>query len=307
MQKIGEWAPYIDEPKLSQWYKLPPRLQGDLERFKPDGTELDALSPKQWRAVHRAAIAYAEKSVSKYDNPYHNADHFRLVEERGMAAVKERERLQRKPVPEAVKQAFALALRLHDCHHCGATLRVDARKPLYRPELGKRISQEWISAQAADEFAHQHGLSVPARLFIVMVIWSSTYSGNTLRGQQYGIPTVEPVGFWGRLMRAADVCLGGDEFTCLVNAVKITFEETPSLPAPTTWEGFVKMEFGFLDYVMQCFDQLDAVAGAKVTAALGWRTSVTRTRPRVKALLDGRSQDVQRLSKRLLKSGVTLT
>lgn len=305
--KLGLWAPYIDEPKMFSWYKLPVELSQDLKQFVPDGTELEALSSQQWRKVHQAAVRYANDSVSAACNPYHNGYHFQVVEERGMAVVQAYERLRRVKVPEAVKQALTLALRLHDCHHCGATLRADARKPLYRPDLGRRVSQEWVSAQAADKLARQHGLSVPARLFIVMIIWSSTYGGHTSRGRKHNVPDVQPVSFWGKLMRAADVCLDSDSFTNITQSVAIGYGEVPIIPASTTWEGFITGELAFLDYVTRCFSQLDAAAGAGITAALGWQTAVARMRSRVRALSDTTSADARRVAKVFSEYSVVLT
>ncbi len=282
--QLGAWTPYLDEPAMLSWYALPTDVQVELSGYHPDGHELRAFSPARFRALHQAAIAYANNSVD--DLPAHGREHFEQVEAAGGAAVAAIERLRGEVVPLAVKQALMLALRLHDCHHSGSTLRADAPPArLYRPELGLRVTHEWVSAQATNEFSRRFGLPLPARLFQIMVIWSSTYGGETVRGHQWGVPVVKPQGLWGRLMRAADVCPPPTLEAWLAGARRLLYGEVPIEVPPANLAGFLALQQQFGHYIEHCFDELDEAARVPVTRELGWRDNLARLQRELQAVL----------------------
>jgi len=292
---FGLWTPYINEP-FTGWYWVHESLQLEWDDFTPASSNLEALPAERWTAVHQAAIEYAEKSVAWLNNPYHNAKHFRVTEENGAAAIEALERMTGVVYPTAVKQAFRLALRLHDCHHCGSAFRVDAPHPelLYRLEFGSDVSQEWVSGIAADEFGRGQGLDFLWRLFMVMVIYASTYGGNTAKGAEIDVPIVEPVGVWGCVMRAADVCPSADVTESMLRSVAVMYGEAPAAPVEPTWRAFVSAQTGFLKYVEHCFDQLDAVTGVALTQQLGWRDNLAAMVQGVQSLNSDRMSNLAR-------------
>jgi len=275
---LGAWQLYLDEPEWLDWYRLPPQLQRRLDTYRTDSDELVALDQASWQQLRQRYVAYATQSVQVYANPYHNADHFRIVEENGMAAVAGYETLTGQMIPLAVKQALAMALHLHDCHHCGSTFRADTRQPLFAPEMGNRLAQEWISAEMAANMARDAGMILPAQLFQIMIIWSSTYGGTTDRGRELGIPDIRPQGFWGRLMRAADVSPPNSLAESLARSIAVNYGEVPATPAARDWQGFLDSQLGFFGYVQHCFDQLDEAAQVPLSTHLGWSQNLARLR-----------------------------
>ena len=289
MSKAGLWQPYLDEPAMFTWYALPADLQAEWDQYQPDGTELDALPSSVFAAMRNEAIAYARASVGAL--PYHNdPNHFEPTERYGMAAVRKFEQLSRRSMPMIVKQAGAVALRLHDCHHCGSAFRADAAHPslLHRLELGTRVSSEWVSAQAINQFSRRYDLPVPARLFQTMIVWCSTIAGHTPRGQELGIPVVEPQGLWGWIMRSADICPPDDFLTWIANAAAVKYAEIPAEAPPLSRSGFLEAQIAFTDHIESCFDQLDAVTRVPLTRELGWRRLLRHHRLQLERVIAGR-------------------
>jgi hypothetical protein len=309
MTDLGLWTPFVDMAEMIGWYQLPALLEAEYSSYMPDGHELEALPAHRFAAVRQAAIAYAEASVEALALPYHNAQHFRLTEERGMAAAEAYEQLTGNEVPEAVKQQLALALRLHDCHHCGSTFRAQAPQPgrLWRPELGARVSAEWVSALAADALGRECGLSVPARLFQTMIIWASTYGGSAPLGQELGIPSPNPRSLWGCLMRAADVCPSPNPVDTVRASIAVNYGERPAIPPATSWDGFVAEQLAFTGYVELCFDRLDTVSGVELTAALGWRLHLSDLRATLGRLGEREPQLLRIVKAELARYGTQLS
>ncbi len=300
MTDLGLWTPYLNEPAMPTWYRLPEAVQAECAQYTPSGTELDAMSAARFDAVRQVVIAYADASVT--DLPYHGPKHFREVEAYGLAAAGEIDRLTGKAWPTAVKQALAVALRMHDCHHSGSTFRADApgAELVYRPELGPDVATEWVSSLAVNELGRQHGFSLPSRLFQMMVVWSSTYGGQTPRGRELGIPDVHPDGVWGRLMRAADVCPPADFLEWIRGSIAVNYGEIPATTPPATWDGFLQAQIGFTGYIGHCFDQLDEAAGVPVTRELGWRDNLARLQVHLRGMADGGEAGLTRAVKAML-------
>ncbi len=300
MARYGLWTPYINEPKMFDWYSLPEELQAELDAYAPDGTELNAMAPERFRSFCHQVVAYANASVP--DLPDHGPKHFREVKEAGMAAAAMYEQLTGRFLPLAVKQALAAALYQHDCHHGGSTLRADVRTPalLFRPELGTRVSVEWVSSLAINEFGQRHDLPLPWRIFQMMVVWCSTFGGNQPRARELGIPDVQPEGLWGCLMRAADVWLAPDIRDCIRKAAAVKYGEVPIETPPTTARGFIEAQLGFCSYVRHCHDRLDEMAGVPVTRELGWRDTVHRHEITFSRLLAGREPELMRFTEQQL-------
>lgn len=273
-ERLGAWAPYLAEPEMfGGWYWLHAELQHEYDHFVAQGSDMRELDQSQWARVHDSAIYYANKSVEQFQNSYHNNEHFRVTEENGIAAIEQFERLTGKTVPGAVRQALALALRLHDCHHCGSAFRTDALRPelVHLPELGMEVSQEWVSAIAVNRWGLMHYLPMPWRLFMTMIIWASTFGGTTPKGQTFDIPNPKPTLLWGNVMRAADVCPPEDFEDALRHSISVLYGELPAAPAAETLHGYLEAQLGFYGYVGHCFDELDRAAGVSLAEALGWR------------------------------------
>ncbi len=290
MTNLGLWAPFIDEQEMRSWYELPTSLQTECQIYQPDGHELDPFSESAFARLHREAVAYADQSVAYANPPFHNHEHFRQVEENGLAAADAYANGNRQKLPEAVRQALSLALYMHDAHHCASTFRVDARHGLYRPELGVNVSLEWVTTGAANEFMTARGLCLPARLFQVGIIWASTYGGQTPKGRELGIPNPQPQTVWGCITRAADVCPQKDFTSWLRKGIAVNYGEIPAAKAADTWHGFFDQLNKFVDYVEHCMNRLDTTAQAPITVTLGWRKRIITLRQGLAQLKAGDPQ-----------------
>lgn len=275
MAGLGLWTPFIDEEEMSSWYSLPARLAQEHRAYRPDGHEMAALAADSCAELHRRTVAYARQSVAPFRPAYHNDSvHFADTEARGLAAADAYAAGNNRKMPTLVRQVFGLALRTHDAHHCASTFRVDAQRGVYNATLGLHVATEWVTADAVNTFMRQNGLNLPARLFQTGVIWSSTYGGQTPKGQSLGIPDPKPRTIWGAIMRAADAC-PPDSFTqWLKQGIAVNYGEIPAVPAATTLEGFIASNRGFLGYVEHCLNRMDAIARMPLSETLGWRERV---------------------------------
>lgn len=284
---LGLWTPFVNEREMLGWYKLPNTAVAECQAYRPDGHELDPLPARTYAAVHSRTVQFARQSVAPFKPAYHNDEiHFERTEVYGLAAADAYAARNQSKLPKLVRQSFALALRTHDAHHCGSTFRVDAPRGVYRSDLGNRVSSEWVTALAVNEFMREQGLVLPARLFQTGIIWASTYGGGTMKGQSMGIPNPLPQTVWGAIMRAADACPPRSFKTWLQESIAVNYGEVPAQPESTSMADFVARRQGFVDYIDVTFQRLDKIAGKGITQALGWR-------PRIQMCLKG----LQRLAK----------
>ncbi len=276
MINLGGWAPYINLDEMLGWYSLPPTLARDLRGFVPNGGGLQPIS----KANYEFDISEVLRAASGLITPepaHHNADHFNLVHDCGLQLFDVFSVFN--TVPTVVGQALGVALLLHDIGHAGYTFRADTPlDKLVRPDLGINTSVEWVSSLIADEILLCLKWSPLARLFVTYVIWSSTYGGHTLRGQQLGIPLVEPSTFWGCLMRAADICprAAGDHqgvFSAFARqSVIIHYLETMATAPPANWDEFIDSMLNFTGYVAHCFSRVNVTSGiVNLADMVGWR------------------------------------
>ena len=306
MTRLGLWAPFINEPEMLGWYQLPTDMAEEARRYQPDGSEMNELSGRAYSALHRQTVAFVRRSVAPYSPAYHNDDmHFAATEAFGLAAADAYAAGNRRKMPTLVRQAFGLALRTHDAHHCASTFRVEAPRGMYRPELGTNVATEWVTAQSVNRFMTDH-LNLPARLFQTGVIWSSTYGGSTPTGQRLRIPNPNPTTVWGAIMRAADVCPPERFGDWLRQTIAVNYGEVPAQPAPLTLSGFVAHSEGFAGYIELCFTRLDQAAGMPLTTTLGWRNRLANLRRGVAALKAGDRQAVARVHQEVSRYGKSL-
>jgi hypothetical protein len=306
MANFGLWSPFINEREMLGWYRLPATMQAELNRYQPDGNELEPLSTGAFASLHRRTVSYVNQSVAGFRPAYHGVTHFRRTEKAGLAAADAYAGRGSRRMPEAVRQALSLALYAHDAHHCASTFRADAPRGVYRGSLGNRVSTEWVTALAVNEFMTAGGLTFPARMFQTGVIWASTYGGNTSRGRSFGIPDVKPRNVWGCIMRAADICPPSSFTIWLAEGIAVQYGEVPAMPAPTTFRAFIENRLGFLGYMSYCMDQLDGAAGSSLTGSLGWRSKVGQFRNELNRLTTGDATLIEFLRRELSKYHVTL-
>lgn len=281
---LGTWVPYIAEPEMFDWYQLHPEQQEQLEHYHFSPAHMEPLSAERWQEVRREVCEYARLSVKPFKNPYHNIYHFEAVREDGMEMISVYEELAGCRLPEAVKQAYDIALLTHDCHHCGSAFRTDAWNPefLHMPEVGQRVSQEWVSAVATNRLCIWLEIPLPWRLFITMVHYTSTFGGNTPKGQELGIPVVAPQSLWGCGMQAADVVPPEHFSTVKRRMLAVQCGETLATDPPATMNELFESQLGFYDhYVTAKFNRLDEVAGGPLTRELGWRERLRNARQNV--------------------------
>lgn len=307
MTNLGQWAPFINEREMYGWYQLPPDMAEEARRYRPDGHEMDALSEHAYSALHRRTVAFVRQSVAPFEPAYHNDRmHFAATEAFGLAAADAYAAGSKRKMPTLVRQAFGLALRTHDAHHCASTFRVEAPRGIYRPELGTKVATEWVTALSVNQFMARD-LNFPARLFQTSVIWSSTYGGSAPTGQRLGIPNPTPITVWGAIMRAADICPPERFGAWLQQTIAVNYGEVPAQPAPPTLSGFVAQSEGFAVYVERCFNRLDQVAGMPLTTSLGWRNRLANLRRGVAALKAGDRRVMARIQQEVGRYDRTLS
>lgn len=307
MASLGYWTPFVSEAEILQWYRLPRSMQTELTSYRPDGREMRALHYRDYKKLHEKTVMYVRNSVAAFHPPYHNDQfHFAVVEANGLAAADEYARGRPELMPDFVRQVFGLTLRAHDAHHCASTFRSDAPRGMFKPELGTNVSSEWVTAADFNSFMRREGLHLPARLFQTSVIWSSTYGGNTPKGQALRLPNPQPRTIWGAIMRAADVCPPPQIDRWLHGSIAIGYGEVPAAPQPQTIVGYVDAQLGFMDYVISCFDEVDRLGGAPITTRLRWRTRVTNTRKYLMLIRSGDQRAVKQLRNEAAKYNTTL-
>lgn len=278
---FGWWQNHLALSEMLSWgYLLPVELEAEISEYSPQPEDAMPLDNNHFVYLWDNAVEYAQHSVSTggVTLPAHNYElHFQLVVDHGLHLFDAHFGNQAWTYG-AVRQALALGLLLHDCHHCGSTLRQDHTVPLHLPELGIHISVEEVSAIAANRFLRAHGVPLPWRVFIVGLIWASTFGhGPALERSQYerGIyvpPLVQPNTFYHALMRVAD-CQPTASFEELLKyGSRVHVGEMPATGRRATDPAeFIAIELGFLAYVGHSQDELDRIAGHPLTTITGMR------------------------------------
>jgi hypothetical protein len=101
-------------------------------------------------------------------------------------------------------------------------------------------------------------------------------------------------------MRAADVCPPAGILDWVRGHIAVNYGEIPATPPPADWPSFWQSLAGFGGYVHHCFDRLDAVAGAPVTAELGWRSRLQDLRSHLAAVTSGQDAATARAVERMV-------
>lgn len=297
MSKLGLWTPYIDLEEMRSWYpKLPGGMEQELQQYVASAADFEPLEEREFRRVYAAAVSYADSSVAPFKLPYHNPDHFRQVVQKGMEILDAYERLSHSKVPLAVRQVVRIALYLHDCHHCGSTLRADAKLPLWRPDLGTKVSVEWVSALAMNEFGVRHNLPLPWRMFMVGMAYASTYGGEAARerGIAQNFPSPAPRSFWFAIMRAADVICDSDIRKFVSQSMAVSIGECPATGRLSTAREVLTGNIGFFMHIHAVCERLNVTSGLKIMENLGWRTLIASHRKAVQRALDGQDLALMR-------------
>ena len=278
---FGDWNDHLALDEMLSWgYELPYELQEELAGYAFEVGDAMAFDDNSFDQLWSAGVSYVRHSVTSGGTtlPAHNYErHFRLVVEYGLLLFDTRFGSQA-GVLGAVRQALALALLFHDCHHCGSTLRRDHLFPLHLPELGTNVSVEEVSAIAANRFLREWGVPLPWRLFIVGLIWASTfgYAQALERSRyEYGVyipPVIHPQTFYHALMRAADCQPPATFEESLKYGSHVLVGEMPATGRQVTDSiDFIENQYAYLSYVGHCHDELDRIAGFALTANAGLR------------------------------------
>lgn len=278
---FGGWNNHLALDEMLSWgYELPYELQEELTgyTFQPEDTM--AFDSDFFDQLWNPSVSYVQQSVTTGGEtlPAHNYErHFQLVVEHGLLLFDTRFGSQ-EGVLGAVRQALALALLFHDCHHCGSTLRRDHLFPLHLPELGMNISVEEVSAIAANRFLREWGVPLPWRLFIVGLIWASTFGhAQALERShhEYNIyvpPLIQPNTFYHALMRVADCQPPAVFEESLKYGSHVLIGEMPATGRRVTDSTeFIDGQLGFLGYIAHCHDELDRITGFELTTSAGLR------------------------------------
>lgn len=307
MYNLGQWAHHVDLEEMLTWYKLPEHTARDCASYQPDSNELEL--PRNFDTMYLRFVEYVRRSVIATQPAYHNDDvHFAQAERDGMHALDAYEHYRPGSVPLAVRSVTALSIRGHDSFHCGATFRAQAPRPelLPFPNLGHRVSSEWVTAYANDLFLREEGLCVPARLHQMQIVWSSTYGGNTPLGTELRIPEPRPRNLYGAIMRACDVCTPEDPHTWLQQTIAVNYGEVPAIPPGKTWRRFIIGELKFAGYIRDTLDAMDAAAQMPLSQAIGWRDRLVTRHSWIDQLERSRSPLRKFAEAELQRYGVTL-
>lgn len=290
MTNLGLWAPYVNEREMLSWYGMPSSITLECRTYRPNGHEMDSLSESAFAALHQRTVRFTNDSVKRFGTTFHVPEHFGAVEANGLSALDAYVQGSGRKLPTLVRQAFSLGLYAHDANHQGSTLRVDARHGLHMPQLGTKVSTEWVTAATVNQFMRQQGLPLPARLFQTYVILSTTHGGATPRGRQLKLPVPKPRTIWGAITKASDMCPPSKFEDWVRQTIAVNYGEVPASPAASTWPGFVDFSLGFAGHVQVCMDHMDAVAGFGLSANLGWRNRLSTLRSGVAELRNPKSR-----------------
>lgn len=294
---FGDWTSHLALEEMLSWgYELPDELLVELATYTPRPEDAMAFEDNVFGQLWSASVAYVQSSVTAGGEtlPAHNYErHFQLVVDHGLLLFDTHFGTQT-GIYGAVRQALALGLLFHDCHHCGSTLRRDHLFPLHLPELGTNISVEEVSAIAANRFLKKWGVPLPWRLFIVGLIWASTFGhAQALERshREYGVyvpPAIHPHTFYHALMRVADCQPPASFEESLQYGSHVLVGEMPATGRQVTdpFE-FADGQLGFLGYVGHCHDKLDRIAGFALTTAAGLRQIQQMHEHQMRQIVDG--------------------
>jgi len=310
---LGAWTNHIALDEMLSWgYPLPPKLAVELEDYRASPEESRPLSRKAFSRLWSLTVEYAKESVSNdgYVLPAHNYErHFKPTVRYGLRLFDAQFGSEATTTYGAMRQATALGLLLHDCHHTGSALRQDHITPLHLPELGVKIAVEEVSAIAADDFLRQQGVPAPWRLFIVGLIWASTFGhAQALKRSDHEedvfVPiAVHPKTFYHMLMRTADsqplLSLGDT----LRYATHVLLGEMPAIGHRVNdSDQFISCQQAYLEYVGNLHDELDLQAGWQISQATGMRTAADTQRQQLSTIANGEDEGGSLFIKGLLQS-----
>ncbi len=299
------WNFFIDQTGVRSWYTqgLPEEIERDLRNYVPSD-DVMPLSSQYFTEVMKAAIEMANGSVAHLNLPDHNSRHFCEVRDNGLAAFDMRFGEEASTVYLIVRQALEIALYCHDCYHCGSTLRIDAVRPgaIHMPELGMDVSVEWVSALEVWRFGKQWGLPTPMVFFMVCVILATTFAGDVARGRGLrNIPEVVPTHFISCLTRASDARLQVDFTEMIQKSINVNIGEIPANGQVTTYADFIGRGINFItQYLIGCYQRLDAAAGGPLTGSLGWMQTAMSHLAQLQRVAAGQDLEMEYLIRSML-------
>jgi hypothetical protein len=300
------WDRHIHYRELCGWYKLWPELQHEVDTYQPKPEDVAALTEQDFAALMKAVRAYTDNSVTYggRELPTHNCYHFEAARQNGLHLFDRQYGLRATSTWLFVRQALEIALYMHDCHHCGSTLRIDSTYKLHLPKLGKRVAVEYVSAVAANDFLRGQNVPLPWRVFVVGIIFASTFghSPAVARGLTY-IPNPQPKTFYHALMRVADVQPMENFKASLEYGALVNLAEIPATGADSRIkdaEGLVQSQLAFLGYVSHTHQQLERLA-PKLCHRAGFHNVVTNHTARLKAIAAGRDPEGMRYAEELVR------
>lgn len=251
---LGRFLATAFQREALGYYRLPQEMLDRFVNYRPAAGDAAPLSPETFSRVRTAVASYAEASVADYANPYHGMPHFVKHAKNGVmlhggcigngddASV-------------AMSQLMDLVGLLHDCHHPGCTLRIDApRERWHRPELGAQVTCEYVSALAAVEVFEREGLSPVWQLGAVCLILMSTFghADAVKRGLDFVPKIVLPQNPTLTAFMLADVWPVGDARSGLRDGVHINMLEMPASGKQTSDPmEIIVGQYGFETYYRQ--------------------------------------------------------
>ena len=271
--------------EAASWgYTYPDSLADELRVYtnvsrKDKQADQRPMSEKAFHAVLERVKAYAIASNRHLNLPYHNEKHFREFATSALLLFDAIHGKEAKRSMLAARQAVEIAGWLHDCHHMGCTLRFDYNEADYsdRPdyasgiyglfmekEFGREVSTEYVSAYAANQLLETLGLPVPWRVFIVQLIWATTFGGQqaVARGIT-GTPALSnPSNIYFALMRTADIWYPKTLHQSLNEAYDVCVLECPADGRIAAEDacGFIRGRIGYLGYRLSTMKHLDSRA-----------------------------------------------
>ncbi len=276
---IGPWDQFID---YRVWEELYPALAEHpifasiFMGYPPTAIDFEPLPDDVFEQLFEEAKQYAADSVAGRDLPVHTVeDHCEEVCEYGLLLfdmVYDR----RNPFYKFVRQMYAIALILHDCHHTGSTFLIDAINPAWIPDGNVHVAMEWVSATRVIAFLHPKVASRLAILFVASVILYTTFGGGyaaEAKGVR-NIPVIGPEHYTLPIFcmtRTADVQPPGDIVDSIDKGLKLAFWERPGFAVERSFAAFVNDQLRFFKYVLDCYDALLRSTGHDLARVLGWR------------------------------------
>lgn len=266
---------------MSRWYVLPNSFRLELGGYVYDPAHAQPIPADTFKRLMREFKKFVSDSVGGNKLPAHNPKlHFcdacsntlMLFDLYYGARAKTGFLL-------LVRQMLEIAMYGHDCGHRGSTLRVDYSKskfgrsmPLPLPELGNKVSVEYVSVLLVDQFLVTQKIveiSLGARLFIAGVIYATTFGHKAAveRGYDF-IPNPQPQSLCYAMARVGDSQSKPDFKEAMDYGACVNFGEVPATgqPIPADPMVFGRAQRGYLSYCLGEQDTLDRIAGKALCA-----------------------------------------